>query len=159
MTDGDRELSPAQERAIDMLASGMRLAPVAAELNIGLKTLWTWRHDPRFAAELQARLDAARQAACDQLAAMASEAAGALREVLSSDNDSAKLAAAKAALAIVGIEAPSASVPQVQMLEACPQLTDAEVHGRVRRLVLQEFAGLEPHELAERVRAVLDGEE
>ena len=48
--------TPTQQRALDLLASGMRLHAVAAACSISRMTLWRWKQDAAFAAELGERV-------------------------------------------------------------------------------------------------------
>ena len=45
-------LTPLQKRGIRLLANGKRPSQVARELGVGRRTLWNWRHLPRFQKRL-----------------------------------------------------------------------------------------------------------
>ena len=56
MWNMSQHLSPQQERAIDLLTTGVRAREVARELNVSRTTLWRWRtDDARFTAALNER--------------------------------------------------------------------------------------------------------
>lgn len=158
----DCPLTPAQLRAIDMLVAGSSYTDVARELDIVPHTLWRWRQLPAFAAELQAQLGAIREAAKDRLAASTDKAVSTLVSVLDSENDSARVAAAKALFDRVGLEPPPSSTTTVAVVPADgaqQQLSEVELRARVRRLVFAELAGLDDLEIAARVREVLESDD
>jgi transposase-like protein len=81
---GARELSPSQHVAIAAIVAGHTYTDVCKALGIDRKTLYAWRQQPRFAAELEAEVRALRQSARVRLSVLADLALDALRDVLQS---------------------------------------------------------------------------
>jgi putative insertion element HTH domain-containing protein len=48
-------LTPQQRRAVDLVTEGRRWTEVAAEIGIDRTTMWRWRQNPMFEAEINSR--------------------------------------------------------------------------------------------------------
>jgi hypothetical protein len=98
-----QHLTPQQERAIDLLASGSRESDVARTLRVNRSTVWRWRRDDlRFQAELNRRRHEAWGASVEQLRALVPSALDALAEELKGPR---RLRAAAAILDLAGFKA------------------------------------------------------
>ena len=82
------ELKPSQEKAIALLASGQAVGHVAESVGISRQTLWEWRRQPEFEAELnKMRLDV-RSEIADKLRTMTNFAVDCLWDTLqNTDNE------------------------------------------------------------------------
>ena len=93
---GQRILKPEQNDAIRLLASGKSFKEVALALGIITQTLYYWRQQPEFMAELQEAYDAVREEVrgiIDSQAVQSANTLVALRD--GSESDKVKLDAAK----------------------------------------------------------------
>ena len=70
---------------MELIASGMMLSKVAAELGVGYSTVCSWNREPQFRAELDGLHQEIRQSALDRLRAAACTAADTLAEAAKSD--------------------------------------------------------------------------
>lgn len=87
-------LTPQQEKAAALLASGKGVNDVAQELNIHRSTVWAWRKLPTFEAYTNSLLHDLQYNARFGLLSLYGEAIETFRRVLSSDNGVAALKAA-----------------------------------------------------------------
>jgi Helix-turn-helix of insertion element transposase len=81
-----RHLHARQTRAVDLLAAGTPAADVARELGVDRTTLWRWRREPAFVAELNARRADLWQATTDRLRALLPRALAALERAIEQDD-------------------------------------------------------------------------
>jgi hypothetical protein len=125
MATARRELSPAQQRGVDLFAAGMSVTAVAAGLGVSRQTASEWlNQDPIFRASLNARRQEVWSSAADQLRSMLPAALAALAESQGPN----KLKAASTILRAVGmaeIGAPSGSTNAAE-IEVDDQERDAE---------------------------------
>jgi hypothetical protein len=79
--EGRRELSPAQQRGVDLFAAGMSVTAVAAGLGVSRQTASEWlNQDPIFRASLNARRAELWVGASDALRSLMAKAIEALSE-------------------------------------------------------------------------------
>jgi len=95
-----QRLDPRQLRAVDMLAVGVAAGEVAAELGIDRSTLWRWRQESAFAAEVNTRRVELWQASMDRLRALVPPAL----DVLGQAVDGGDWKAAAAVLRLAGLD-------------------------------------------------------
>jgi hypothetical protein len=104
------ELTACQHAAIAAIIAGETYTDVCKALGIDRKTLYDWRQQPRFAAELDAEVRALRESARSRLWSLAGLALDALRDVLlSHPKDAVVVSAARIVLDRLGISADLAS--------------------------------------------------
>jgi hypothetical protein len=105
-----QELTACQHAAIAAIIAGDTYTDVCKALGIDRKTLYDWRHQPHFAAELDAEVKALRESARSRLLSLAGLALDALRDVLlSHPKDAVVVSAARIVLDRLGINADLAS--------------------------------------------------
>lgn len=92
--NGFTGLTSTQERACSLLASGATTEAVAAELSIPEQTLYLWQKQSTFECYYNKRRSVIRNAAVQSLFGLVDEATTAIRESLSSENESVRLKAA-----------------------------------------------------------------
>jgi hypothetical protein len=150
-TDAQGELSPAKFAAIGLLLAGRPYADVAREVGIDTTTLYRWREEPAFAAELLSQFALMREATVFGLFSLASDSITALRSALKSQNETARVSAARTVLDRLGIravgDAPGASTSAA---------TESELETCVRAVLRNEFQGLDDRDVLSRIRALLD---
>jgi hypothetical protein len=104
--DGDRQNTPEPNRggrhrkgavhlAAALLATGATTASVAERLDLGVRTLERWRRRPTFKALVETYRDRVIDEAVGFLASLLAKANAALADLLASENDKVKLAAAQ----------------------------------------------------------------
>jgi Helix-turn-helix of insertion element transposase len=107
-----QQLSPQQERAIEMITAGMRETDVARELDVNRTTIWRWRtDDAAFQAALNARRFELWNASAEHLRSLVPAALEALEDELRGPR---KLRAAAAVLQLAGFKASSTSSVEVR---------------------------------------------
>jgi transposase-like protein len=155
-SEGQAELSPSQFIAIGLLLAGRTYADVAREVGIDTSTLYRWRHEPAFAAELRSQFDLMHAATRYGLFSLAADAITALRTALKGQNETARVSAAEIVLDRLGVGRRSQlSADLVSPSEAGASLLDAEIQARARGLLQDEFRGLDDGQVLSRVRALL----
>jgi len=92
------KLTPKQDKAVFLLASGKVVAEVAEQLEVDRTTLWVWRQQPAFEAILNQTREETKQAMQDGLRSLHQQALQTLRQSLDSGNE---VVALKAALAVL----------------------------------------------------------
>ena len=123
--------------AIDMQMAGAMTAKIAADLDINPATLWRWQQKPEYQARLAQERKERREALQAKILAGGDVAIKALVDVASgSENDAAKVAAAKAILdRIPGSE--SRSVVEVDPTGADGKAELARLNERIATLQAQ----------------------
>jgi hypothetical protein len=103
---GSPELTACQHAAIAAIVTGDTYTDVCKALGIDRKTLYDWRQQPRFAAELDAEVKALRESARTRLWSLADLAVDALRDVLTSyPKDAVVVSAARIVFDRLGLAA------------------------------------------------------
>ena len=87
-------LTPTQEQAADLLASGVSVTDVAEKLNIARSTLYVWQKQTTFKVYFNKRCSDARSTLVVGLFGLADEALSTIRESLRSENEQVRLKAA-----------------------------------------------------------------
>lgn len=87
-------LTPTQERACSLLASGAKTAEVAQQLDVPEKTLYLWQKQTTFVCYYNKQRSVIKDAAVQSLFGLMDEAVTAIRESLNSTNESVRLKAA-----------------------------------------------------------------
>lgn len=87
-------LTPTQERACSLLASGAKTAEVAQKLDVPEKTLYLWQKQTTFVCYYNKQRSVIKDAAVQSLFGLMDEAVTAIRESLNSTNESVRLKAA-----------------------------------------------------------------
>ena len=87
-------LSPQQEQAAALLASGISVQTVADQLSVHRTTLWHWRNLETFQAYFNALRFDAKQQAAEGIAALQQKAVETLERVMENGSDGAALRAA-----------------------------------------------------------------
>ena len=87
-------LTPTQERACSLLASGAKTAEVAQKLDVPEKTLYLWQKQTTFVCYYNKQRSVIKNAAVQSLFGLMDEAVTAIRESLNSTNESVRLKAA-----------------------------------------------------------------
>ena len=87
-------LTPLQERACSLLASGEDTAAVAQQLDVPEQTLFLWQKQPTFECYYNKRRSVIKDVAVQSLFGLVDEAVTAIRESLNSTNESVRLKAA-----------------------------------------------------------------
>lgn len=87
-------LTPTQERACSLLASGAKTKDVAQQLDVPEQTLYLWQKQTTFACYYNKQRSVIKNAAVQSLFGLMDEAVTAIRESLSSTNENIRLKAA-----------------------------------------------------------------
>lgn len=87
-------LTPTQERACSLLASGVKTAEVAQELDVPEHTIYLWQKQTTFVCYYNKQRSVIKNAAVQSLFGLMDEAVTAIRESLNSTNESVRLKAA-----------------------------------------------------------------
>ena len=87
-------LTPTQERACSLLASGVKTAEVAQELDVPEHTIYLWQQQTTFVCYYNKQRSVIKNAAVQSLFGLMDEAVTAIRESLNSTNESVRLKAA-----------------------------------------------------------------
>ena len=87
-------LTPTQERACSLLASGAKTAEVAQKLDVPEKTLYLWQKQTTFVCYYNKQHSVIKDTAVQSLFGLMDEAVTAIRESLNSTNESVRLKAA-----------------------------------------------------------------
>lgn len=87
-------LTPTQERACILLASGTKTKDVAQQLDIPEQTLYLWQRQTTFVCYYNKQRSVIKSAAVQGLFGLMDEAISAIRESLNSTNENVKLKAA-----------------------------------------------------------------
>jgi len=88
-------LTPDQEDAAMLIASGMAIQDVAEELDVHRSTVWRWRQLETFQAYLNSLRREAKLDALDRLLSLQAKALETVRRVMEEGNDSSALNAAR----------------------------------------------------------------
>lgn len=91
-----KPLDPVQMRAVALLAAGTGVFDTAEALDIDQSTLWRWRREPQFQAELSAKVGEVARDLTARVADRLPRAFAVLDEALESTNEGTKLRAAMA---------------------------------------------------------------
>jgi len=94
----DLGLTTQQERAAELLASGCTVEAVTQELEIHRATLANWKKLSQFEAYANQLMEERRAVAWTKMIALSEKATGALENLLESENEKIRLAAASAIL-------------------------------------------------------------
>lgn len=98
MSDSDRKIRPGEDQLVTALAAGKSIAEAAKAAGVSERTARRWLDEETIRQRVEAaRAEFVRQALA-QLSSAASDAVKALRALLKSENDNAKLGAARAIL-------------------------------------------------------------
>lgn len=92
-----QRLDDRQRRAVDLLAAGVTASEVAAQLGVDRVTVWRWRREPAFIAELNARRVELWEASRDRFRALLPQAADVFGQALADGDVRAALALVKLA--------------------------------------------------------------
>jgi hypothetical protein len=149
------ELSPPQFVAIGLLLAGRPYADVAREVGIDNVTLFRWRQEPAFVAELRAQFELMHAAARYGLFSLATDAVSALRSSLKGQNEAARVSAAQIVLDRLDVGRGRHAGEGEAQADAEGSLLDAEINARARHLLQDEFRGLDDAQIIARVRALL----
>lgn len=87
-------LTPTQERACSLLASGAKTAEVAKKLDVPEQTIYLWQKQTTFVCYYNKQRSVIKNAAVQSLFGLMDEAVTAIRESLNSTNESVRLKAA-----------------------------------------------------------------
>lgn len=87
-------LTPTQERACSLLASGARTTAVAQELDVPEQTIYLWQKQTVFSCYYNKQRSVIKDVAVQSLFGLVDEAVTAIRESLTSTNESVRLKAA-----------------------------------------------------------------
>lgn len=87
-------LTPTQERACSLLASGAKTAEVAQKLDVPEQTIYLWQKQTTFVCYYNKQRSVIKSAAVQSLFGLMDEAVTAIRESLNSTNESVRLKAA-----------------------------------------------------------------
>lgn len=87
-------LTPTQEKAATLLASGVSVTDVATQLDVARSTLYVWQKQTTFKVFFNRRCSDARSTLVVGLFGLADEALRAIRESLQSENEQVRLKAA-----------------------------------------------------------------
>lgn len=87
-------LTPTQEQACSLLASGAKTAAVAQQLGIPEQTLYLWQKQTTFVCYYNKQRSVIKNAAVQSLFGLMDEAVTAIRESLNSSNESVRLKSA-----------------------------------------------------------------
>ncbi len=87
-------LTPTQERACSLLASGAKTADVAQQLDVPEESIYLWQKQTTFSCYYNKQRSVIKNAAVQSLFGLMDEAVTAIRESLSSTNESVRLKAA-----------------------------------------------------------------
>lgn len=87
-------LTPTQERACSLLASGAKTTDVAQELDVPEQTIYLWQKQTTFVCYYNKQRSVIKNAAVQSLFGLMEEAVTAIRESLNSTNESVRLKAA-----------------------------------------------------------------
>ena len=101
----ERQLSPEQLNAIDLLTTGKTDADVAAVVGVHRVTVTRWRTSPSFTAALNRRREELFASATDQLRSILPKALGVVAEALEGDDAERRLQTAFALLKRVNLSA------------------------------------------------------
>ena len=155
-TDAAGELTPPQRVAINLLLAGRPYADVAREVGIDTSTLFQWRRQAAFVAELRAQFELMHAAARYGLFSLANDSITALRNALKGQNEAARVNAAQIVLERLGVgkREQEAHDPTGQSA-ASVHLLDAEIDARARHVLRNELRGLDDAQLVRRVRALI----
>ena len=98
-------LTLAQERAIDLMLTGMKDRQIAEEIGVGKSTVSVWRnHNDDFIALLVAKRQEIVRADMDRLRALFSDAISVVGASLGSEDERLRLQAALAVLKLIGVD-------------------------------------------------------
>lgn len=87
-------LTPTQEQAADLLASGVSVTDVAQQLDVARSTLYVWQKQTTFKVYFNKRCSEARSTLLVGLFGLAAEALKTIRESLHSESEQVRLKAA-----------------------------------------------------------------
>ena len=87
------QLTPPQQQALALLASGQRIEEISRSLGINRSTLWRWRQEPQFIAEWNQLLHEIKEVQERVLLELQQKAMRALEDCLNSRNEMVKLRA------------------------------------------------------------------
>ena len=87
-------LTPTQERACSLLASGAKTADVAQQLDVPEESIYLWQKQTTFSCYYNKQRSVIKNAAVQSLFGLMDEAVTAIRESLNSTNESVRLKAA-----------------------------------------------------------------
>lgn len=87
-------LTPTQERACSLLASGAKATAVAEQLDVSEQTIYLWQKQKTFICYYNKQRSVIKDAAVQSLFGLMDEAITAIRESLTSTNESVRLKAA-----------------------------------------------------------------
>jgi len=96
-------LNERQRAAIEMLLAGKSVGAIAQALDIDPRTLYRWRQEEAFRAELEARRRALWDEAAERLRAMVHPSLDILERQLADRYDRARFVAANAVLRLAGV--------------------------------------------------------
>ena len=143
------ELLPKQQQAVALLAAGDSYTDVARKLDVPRRTLFDWRQDPAFVADLSGQLAALRETTDAKLLSIASKAVDTLSTAMdSADGDAVKVSAARTVLDRIA-KAEQRQAPEDVSEDAIPA---GELAARVQSIVLRGLADLDDTEVLQRVR-------
>lgn len=97
------QLSPNQEKAALLLATGMKQKDVATNTDVTPATLCNWRQMPEFNAAMNRNLTIMLGGARDRLIGLSGATVDSLNDLLNSENEHIKLQACKIALSANGL--------------------------------------------------------
>ncbi len=107
-------LTPPQQQALALLASGQRIEEISRSLGINRSTLWRWRQEPQFIAEWNQLLHEIKEVQERVLLELQQRAMGALEDCLNSRNEMVKLRASLTILdKIEGLRVGSTEATQI----------------------------------------------
>lgn len=89
------KMSAKQEQAVLLLASGEAVQEVASAVGVSRATVWKWKRDGHFLAELHRLRNEFRESAIAAVLSLHREASEVLRKCLQSDDDATALRAAR----------------------------------------------------------------
>ena len=121
-------LTLVQERAIDLMLTGMKDRQIADEIGVGKSTVSVWRnHNDDFIALLAAKRQEIVRADMDRLRALLGDAIGVVADSLGSEDERLRLQAALALLKIMGVEKAKLlpdTTCQAQTQQSAPVISD-----------------------------------
>ncbi len=93
-------MQPKQQRALDLILAGHSTTDIAAQVGVRRETIWRWRQDPSFAAEVSVRQAQRRRSIHDELDAGVLESVKMLRGLVN-DTEAPPGARVRAATALM----------------------------------------------------------
>jgi len=85
-------LRPIQERAIDLLVSGVTISETARQIEVGRNTMHRWLRDPVFREEYEARRSEVKEAGLNEMIGLVGDSVAALKKAIQAGDDKAALA-------------------------------------------------------------------